>query len=179
MFKKINTFPLIGKIYKNHSKGKFSSLRLPNISLDINRILGFKNAINTIYENVNNSFNNETCFLAFNNCTIYNKKATNCNIRSRSNMENGNSSKIYRYRIISPANWSTCNSAVTHNGNIATNSVNNKSKKILLFSWLKTIRKKQYYNIIGKIGIKKRNAGMYWSFYVNKRKKIRKNRKTI
>lgn len=54
-----------------------------------------------------------------------------------------------------------------------------KREPTLLFSWLKTIRKKQYYKIIGKIGIKKKNAGMYWSFYVNKRKKIRKKKRTI
>lgn len=54
-----------------------------------------------------------------------------------------------------------------------------KRTPVLSFSWLKTIRKKQYYNIIGKIGIKKRNAGMYWKFYVAKRKKIRKKRRTI
>lgn len=54
-----------------------------------------------------------------------------------------------------------------------------KKTPVLSFSWLKTIRKKQYYNIIGKIGIKKRNAGMYWKFYVAKRKKIRKKRRTI
>lgn len=54
-----------------------------------------------------------------------------------------------------------------------------KTIPVLSFSWLKTIRKKQYYNIIGKIGIKKRNAGMYWDFYVAKRKKIKKKRKTI
>lgn len=54
-----------------------------------------------------------------------------------------------------------------------------KATQVLSFSWLKTIRKKQYYNIIGKIGIKKRNAGMYWKFYVAKRKKIRKKKRTI
>ncbi|KAF5153347.1 hypothetical protein TpMuguga_01g02590 [Theileria parva strain Muguga] len=52
------------------------------------------------------------------------------------------------------------------------------------FNWIECsalddLRRQQLNKIIGKIGIKKRDAGMYWKQYKTKRIKIRKRKRVI
>ncbi|CRH01476.1 conserved Plasmodium protein, unknown function [Plasmodium relictum] len=159
MLKKIGIFPLIEKIYNSNCKFNFASLQLLNINVDTSNILNYKTPLNINEGNIKSILNNKSCFIPLTNCIIYDKKIVSSEIKNKNNIKR-NSSVIIKLNT-------TCN------------LVNKENSKVLSFSWLKNVRKKQYYNIIGKIGIKKRNAGMYWSFYVNKRKKIRKKRRTI
>lgn len=49
----------------------------------------------------------------------------------------------------------------------------------LLFSYRDDLRREQFNRIVGKIGVKKRDAGIYWNQYKTKRIKIRKRKRVI
>ncbi|KYN96042.1 hypothetical protein PGSY75_1444900 [Plasmodium gaboni] len=172
MIKLINGIFLRSKYYyKNYGKVNYSSLQLfqKNVNKYTDIIKMF--TVNKNEENMKCSFDNKNIYyMPLCNSFIYNKEKDASlyikKIKNRNNDNNKNDNNSYDDHK-SIQNY--CNDK----------NVNMKNEKVLLFSWLKTVRKKQYYNIIGKIGIKKKNAGMYWSFYVNKRKKIRKKRRTI
>ncbi|CRG94645.1 conserved Plasmodium protein, unknown function [Plasmodium gallinaceum] len=159
MIKKINIFPLIGKFYNNKCKVSFTSLQLLNKNFDTNNILSFKTTLHVNEGNMKNMLSDKNFCIPLTNCIIYDKKDIYSEIKSKNIIKRNSTENM---KLNTPCNL-----------------VNKENSRILSFSWLKNVRKKQYYNIIGKIGIKKRNAGMYWSFYVNKRKKIRKKRRTI
>ncbi|CDR97791.1 hypothetical protein, conserved [Babesia bigemina] len=49
----------------------------------------------------------------------------------------------------------------------------------LLLSHRDDLRREQFNRIVGKIGIRKKDAGIYWNQYKTKRIKIRKRRRVI
>ncbi|GFE55370.1 nuclear nucleic acid-binding protein C1D, putative [Babesia ovis] len=49
----------------------------------------------------------------------------------------------------------------------------------LLLSYRDDLRREQFNRIVGKIGIRKKDAGIYWNQYKTKRIKIRKRRRVI
>ncbi|SBS86771.1 conserved Plasmodium protein, unknown function [Plasmodium ovale] len=180
MFRKLNGISLIGKMNKNHPKANFTCTQLVNKNMDItNKSILRTFIMNELVESGNKSIDKKTCFLPFSSNFISYEKVLNMDVNNISNIGGGYNTQTCTPKSVESPNESTFSTDAMRSKNITTNILNKRSNKILLFSWLKNIRKKQYYNIIGKLGIKKRNAGMYWNFYVNKRKKIRKKRKTI
>ncbi|SCM07034.1 conserved Plasmodium protein, unknown function [Plasmodium chabaudi chabaudi] len=184
MLEKINTFPLIREIYRNNHQKKFAFIKLMNKNTDINKIFPFNKDANQSPPNGYNLFGSQFSFTPFSNLLIYNNNNNNNNTCFEFNHNTIN--PTYNNNIIHPLckhkNSDYINrkfSNILGEDNPNGTSYNKEKQQTLLFSWLKTIRKKQYYKIIGKLGIKKRNAGMYWEFYVNKRKKIRRNKRTI
>ncbi|CXI89635.1 conserved Plasmodium protein, unknown function [Plasmodium berghei] len=182
MIKKINTFPLIREIYRNNHQKKFAFIKLMNKNTDINKIFAFKKDANQSPKNGYNLFREQIIFTPFSNLLIYNNNNNNICFEFDHNTIN----PTYNNNIIHPlckyknSDYINRKFSNMQGEDTSNDTLHNKTKKkTLLFSWLKTVRKKQYYKIIGKLGIKKRNAGMYWEFYVNKRKKIRKKKRTI
>ncbi|WBY59784.1 hypothetical protein Py17XNL_001302991 [Plasmodium yoelii yoelii] len=156
-----------------------------NKNTDINKIFAFKKDVNQNPKNGYNLFREQIIFTPFSNLLIYNNNNNNSNNISFE-FNHNTINPTYNNNIIHPlCKYKNSNYINRKFSNIQSEdspndiSHNKTKQKTLLFSWLKTIRKKQYYKIIGKLGIKKRNAGMYWEFYVNKRKKIRKKKRTI
>lgn len=49
----------------------------------------------------------------------------------------------------------------------------------IMFSYRDDLRREQFNRIVGKIGIRKRDAGIYWNQYKTKRIKIRKRKRVI
>ncbi|CAG9473956.1 conserved Plasmodium protein, unknown function [Plasmodium vivax] len=188
MLQKISCLPLIGKICKNHQKATFASVPLVNKIVRTSNYFRFSNLANKKGEAVSNVPHDGSSFLLFGDCTVYHKKGLTYEMGHRRSVHLGNSTEciIPTHGIRNSIRGRPWGSESPHRsedsgkGTPPTNSIRSGCvEKTLHFSWLKTIRKKQYYKIIGKMGVKKRNAGMYWSFYVNKRKKIRKKRRTI
>ncbi|GAB68137.1 hypothetical protein PCYB_127020 [Plasmodium cynomolgi strain B] len=188
MFQKISCLPLIGKICKNHQKATFASVPLVNKIVRTSNCFSFNNLANEKDEAVRNVLDDGISFLLFGDCTVYHKKGLTYEIGYRRSVHLGNSTELILpthciRNNIRDRPWgieSPHRSEDPGKGILPTNPIPSVCvEKTLHFSWLKNIRKKQYYKIIGKMGVKKRNAGMYWSFYVNKRKKIRKKRRTI
>ncbi|KJP87754.1 hypothetical protein AK88_02649 [Plasmodium fragile] len=188
MFPRISCLPLIGKICKNHQKATFASVPLVNKIVRTRNSFTLNNLANEKDEAVRNMLDDGISFLLCGDCTVHHKPGLTYEIGHRRSFHLGNSTELiipaHRIRSnISARPWgseSPHHSEDSGNGMLPTNSIRTACvQKTLHFSWLKNIRKKQYYKIIGKMGVKKRNAGMYWSFYVNKRKKIRKKRRTI
>ncbi|GAW82637.1 hypothetical protein, conserved [Plasmodium gonderi] len=188
MFQKINCIPIIGKMYKNDHKHTAVAAQLLNKLVRINNCINFNNFINEKNQASRNIFDYRCSYLPLGNCTIYHNKVINYKIKNRRNDQVGEITKFFsptygirnNIKVTNNDSENSHHTVKTKEGTDTTNWMNTLSEqKKLRFSWLKNIRKKQYYKIIGKIGVKKRNAGMYWSFYVNKRKKIRKKRRTI
>ncbi|ANQ09698.1 Uncharacterized protein PCOAH_00046690 [Plasmodium coatneyi] len=190
MFQKISCLPLIGKICKNYQKATFASVQLVNKIVRTKNWFSFNNLANGKDEAVRNVLDDNISFFLFGDCTVYHRKGLTYEIGHRRSVHLGNSTELIipthgirnsiRGRHCGVQNPHRSEDSGKGTGAPSTNSIRNAGvEKTLHFSWLKNIRKKQYYKIIGKMGVKKRNAGMYWSFYVNKRKKIRKKRRTI
>lgn len=188
MFQKISCLSLIGKICKNHQKASFASLPLVNKIVRTSNFLSFNSLANKKEEGVRSLLDDGISFLLFGDCAIYHKKGLTYEIGQGRSVHWGNNTELIipTHGIRNNIRGRRWGSEFPHRSEDSgketpfTNSIRNTCvEKTLQFSWLKNIRKKQYYNIIGKIGVKKRNAGMYWKFYVNKRKKIREKRKTI
>ncbi|KYN94102.1 hypothetical protein PRSY57_1444200 [Plasmodium reichenowi] len=172
MIKKINGIFLTSKYYyKKYGRVNYSSLQLfqKNVSKYTDIIKMF--TVNKNEKNMNCLYDNKIIYyMPLCNSFIYHKEKDACShIKKIKNRNNDNYKNDNNYYDDHKCIQNYCNDK----------NVRMKNDKVLLFSWLKNVRKKQYYNIIGKIGIKKKNAGMYWSFYINKRKKIRKKRRTI
>ncbi|CAD2099954.1 conserved Plasmodium protein, unknown function [Plasmodium vinckei brucechwatti] len=182
MLEKINTFPLIREIYRNNHQKKFTFIKLMNKNTDINKIFAFKKDDNQSPPNGYNLFGSHLSFTPFSNLLIYNNNNHNTCFEFNHNIINPTYNNNIIHTLCKHKNYDYINrnfSNIQGENNPNDPLHNQTRQKALLFSWLKTIRKKQYYKIIGKLGIKKRNAGMYWEFYVNKRKKIRKKKRTI
>ncbi|EUD69476.1 hypothetical protein C922_00339 [Plasmodium inui San Antonio 1] len=188
MFGKISCLPLIGKICKNHEKATFAFVPLVNKIVRTSKCFSLKNLANGKEEAVRNVLDDGISFLLFGDCTVYHKKGLTYEIGHRRSIHLGNTTELILpthglrnkirgrpWGIDTPHRSEDSGKGMSPTDLIRSACV----EKTLHFSWLKNIRKKQYYKIIGKMGVKKRNAGMYWSFYVNKRKKIRKKRRTI